>query len=262
MAEPITINETDYRTFLRYQDIGSKYDGPDGLRKKLDKLEEDAATFRTKAKELEGRVPGDGSVVLSADDAKRWDAFLALKKTPEELAAGVVLTAEERKKWEAFAALDVKPEDIPAIVEENKTLKEKDALRTWGDGVAALAEAEGIPKDSVPALSAILRTLDPAAVVEVKTEKQKDGAGVEVEKKAGYVTLTGKQPVRFADLHKETPELKGIRTTAAEQVQDDDGKWIPSPTTGNKGGYDAAKVGKEMAERHKASAGAGNLALT
>jgi hypothetical protein len=69
-----TISDSDFRLFLRLQDLASKYDGVDGLGKKIDKLEADAKDYREKIKTLEGRateVP-EGAVMLTGDDATKW----------------------------------------------------------------------------------------------------------------------------------------------------------------------------------------------
>lgn len=227
------ITDAQHAEYRRYQQFGTP-DEVDGKMKESDRVKGENATLREKKRALEAKVPAEGATVLTGDDAKRWDAYQALNKTPEELAQGLVLTPEERKRWEAFSTLEVKPEDISAIVAENKTLKDKDALRTWGDGVAALAKAESIPEESVPALSALLRSLDPEAVVEVKKEKVKDDAGAEVEKGVGYVTLKGKQAAKFSDLRKETPELKGIRT-ATEEKPEKENHWPEQTTQGKPG---------------------------
>jgi hypothetical protein len=228
------ITEAQHAEYRRYQQFGTP-DEVDGKVKEADKVKGENAALREKKRAAEAKVPPEGATVLTGDDAKRWDAYTALGKTPEELAAGVVLTADERKKWEAFNALDVKPEDIPAIVEENKALKEAGERRSWEDGVAAMAEAEGIPKESVPALSAILRSLDPKAAIEVKKEKSKDGAGAEVERKVGYVTFAGQQAAKFSDLRKDTAELKGIRTVTSDETKEPGNPWPAQETTGKTG---------------------------
>jgi hypothetical protein len=259
MAEQ-TISDSDFRTFLRLTDIAGKYGGPEGLQNKISKLEEDAATFRTKAKDLEGKVAPEGATVLTGDDAKRWDAFQALGKTPEELAQGIVLTPDDKKEYEAFKALELKAADIPAIVKKANDLEAKDAQRTRTDTIAAVVEAMGWPKETAATI-ADMKSLDEAAF-EVKTEKTKDAAGADVDGKVAYVTLKGGQPTKFAEFASQTDSLKGIRTSGTEKTSEGN-PWEATPANGTQGGYDAAKVGREMAERQKAHAsGSTNAALT
>lgn len=253
------ITEAQHAEYRRYQQFGTP-DEVDGKIKESEKVKGENASLREKKRALEAKVPAEGATVLTGDDAKRWDAFQALGKTPEELAAGLVMTADERKKWEAFAALDVKPEDIPAIVEENKTLKDKDAERTRLDTLAAVVEAMGWPKETTATI-ADMKSLD-EATFEVKKEKSKDGAGADVEANVAYVTVKGGQPVKFAEFAAQTDALKGIRTTGDKAEGGAENRWMDQTTRGTSGGYDAAKAGREMAEKQKASTGTTNLALT
>jgi hypothetical protein len=70
----ISISEQDHRTFIRLQDLAAKYDGPDGLRKKMEKLEADNADYREKNKALEAKAAAvpEGAVVLTAEEAAKW----------------------------------------------------------------------------------------------------------------------------------------------------------------------------------------------
>lgn len=78
------ISEQDYRTFLRLQDVAAKYDGPDGLRKKIETLETDNAGYRSKVKELEGKQVPEGAVVLTGEEATAYPTLKELGK-PEEI---------------------------------------------------------------------------------------------------------------------------------------------------------------------------------
>lgn len=225
------ITDAQYNEYRAYLPHGTP-EAVAALAKKNGDLESDNKKLRDQRTELNKKVPAEGAVVLQGDEAKRWEAFVALGKTPEELAAGTVLTPDERKEYEAFKALDLKADAIAAVVTENETLKADAAQRAWTDSVAAMAKAERIPEDSVPALSAILRALDPKAVIEVKTEKGKDAAGKDVDTKVGYITLTGKQAAKFADLRNETAELKGIRTEAGTEKKEDGNQWFEQETQG------------------------------
>jgi hypothetical protein len=264
---PIEITETQNNEYRAYTQYGTP-EQVAAMKKENDTLKGENATLREDRRQLKQKVPGEGAVVLApGDEVKKWEAFQALGKTPEELVQGAVLTADEKKEYEAtketLQALDLKATDIPKIVEERNSLKGKDAQRTRVDGIAQLAKAEGLPEDTIPTLSAIMLTLDPNAVFEVKTEKEKDAGGTEVEKQVGYVTLAGKQPMKFSEYRATTAEMKGIRTSGGTESKDDGNRWVDTPVGGATGGYDAAKVGREMAERQKAHAGgATNAALT
>jgi hypothetical protein len=72
-------------------------DASEGFKKLLEKHQNDTArvaeklydenhSYRQTIRELKGKVPGEGSLVLNADQAKSWTAYLELGK-PEQLAA-------------------------------------------------------------------------------------------------------------------------------------------------------------------------------
>lgn len=256
---PIEITEAEDREYRRYKELGTPSDLAEKV-KKVGDLENDNKTLRDERRDLRGKVPKDGAVVLEGDDVKRWEAFQALQKTPEELAAGAVLTPDERKEWEAFKALELKAADVPNIVKERDELKSKDAQRTRQDTITAVVRAMKWP-DETAATIADMRSLD-GAKFEVKKEKVKDGTGAEVETDVPYVTVKDGQPAKFSDFAAQTEALKGIRTSA-EDGKTDDKTYISQVTGGGKsGGYDPAKEGREMAEKQKASKGTENLAFT
>lgn len=73
MAEH-TISDSDFRLFVRLQDLASKYDGVDGLAKKITKLEEDNGKLREDKRKFEeaAKAVPEGAVVLTGDDAAKW----------------------------------------------------------------------------------------------------------------------------------------------------------------------------------------------
>jgi hypothetical protein len=253
------ITDAQYNEYRAYLPHGTP-EAVAALAKKNGDLEGDNKKLRDQRADLNKKVPPEGAVVLQGDEAKRWEAFVALGKTPEELAAGAVLTADERKKWEAFAALDVKPEDIPNIVKERDELKAKDATRTRRDSIALLVKAEKLPDEAADTI-ADLGSLA-GATFEVKQEKKKDDAGKDVTVEVGYVTLQGQQPVKFSEYREQNAVLKGIRTETATRQDEGGRSWVEQGISGTGGGYDPAKAGREMAEKQKAGTGAANLALT
>lgn len=256
---PIEITEAEDREYRRYKELGTPSDLADKVKKNAE-LEADNKTLRDERRELRGKVPKDGAVVLEGDDAKRWEAFQALQKSPEELAAGAVLSGDEKKEWEAFKASGVKAADVPNIVKERDDLQAKDAQRTHRDTLTKVAKSMGWA-DEAAATMADMRSLD-GATFEFKKEKSKDANGAEVEKEEPYVTVSGGQPVKFSEFAAQTDALKGIRTSAAEEKKDDR-TWVSQATGGSQNaGYDAAKEGREMAEKQKASQGSESIAFT
>jgi hypothetical protein len=257
---PHELSDSQYTEFVRLQDFAAQYGGADGLRKKIDKLEKDGAGYRQAITDLEGKQVPDGAKVLTGDAVKRYEAFEALQKSPEELSAGAVLSADDKKEWEAFKASGVKAAEVQNIVKERDDLQAKDAQRTHRDTLAKVAKSMGWA-DEAAATMADMRSLD-GATFEFKKEKAKDANGAEVEKEEPYVTVSGGQQVKFFDFAAQTDALKGIRTSAGEGERTDK-TWVSQSTGGGKGGgYDPAKEGREMAEKQKASKGAENLAFT
>ncbi len=158
------ISEQDYRRFVALDAIAGRYNGPDGITKKISDLESDLVKERDKKREAEAKVPGDGAVVLTGDDAK---AYPALKEL------GVLGTAEEIKG------------KLGRLDEAETKLKDRERK----DAVAAAVRAQGWPEETVATLMD-LRSLDGASF-EVKTEKGKDAKGKDVDVQVPYVTLTG-----------------------------------------------------------------------
>lgn len=73
------------------------------------KLFDENFTHRQRIRELEGKVPADGTVILSKADAERFEAFKALGKKPDELKQALA--------------------DAENATNENAVLKKKDILR-------------------------------------------------------------------------------------------------------------------------------------
>lgn len=132
-------------------------------------------TYRDTVRELKSKLPADGAVVLTGDDAQAWGEYRTLGK------------AAEVKK-----ALD----DGKAVASELSGLKRNEEVRT-------VAEIAGF-KPSV------LKTLAGDLAFEVKEEKGKDGKAVRVVHVKGAddksVPLTEYAEKHWADF---MPSLKG-----------------------------------------------------
>jgi hypothetical protein len=161
---------------------------PDAARGKIEGLEGDNKKQRDEIRDLKEtakKVPPEGAKVLSADEAKAWDAYTALG-TPEEQAK--------------------RAEDI-------KTLEAKDAERTRLDTMKAAVAAEKMPEGAADLLADSKRA--DGATYSVAKEKQRGQDGKESEVEVGYITLAGQgqKPMRLADFAKESlPALLSLGT--------------------------------------------------
>jgi hypothetical protein len=221
------ITDAQHAEYRRYQQFGTP-DEVDGKVKEAEKLKGENAGLREKKRALEAKVPAEGATVLTGEEAKQYDAFKALNKTPAELAEGLVLTPDERKEYEAFKALEVKAADIPGIVTERDEFKKKDAQRSRRDSIAAVVAAEKMPPESVDTI-ADLGSLS-EATWEVKKEKGKDDAGKDVTNDVAYVTLPGQEPVKFSEYRESNAVLKGLRVET--EKKEPENRWPIQPTGG------------------------------
>jgi hypothetical protein len=126
--------------------------------------------LRTRNRELMEKQPKDGGVVLSADDAKEWNAFKALN----------VKASDAKKQIEAAATLE----------KQNKELAAMENLREIADlGLDGSKLKISVLKDQ-------LSGKYPDAAITFKTEKDKDGK----EAKVAYIQKTDKDAVQpFAE---------------------------------------------------------------
>lgn len=216
------ITEAQAAEYRLYTQFGTP-DQVDSLKKEVERVKAENAKLRDKKRELEAAVPPEGAKVLTGDAVKRYEAFEALQKSPEELAAGAVLSADEKKEYEAFKASGVKAADVANIVKERDDLKAKDEQRSHRDTLAKVAKAMGWPEESA-ATMADMRSLD-GATFEVKKEKTKDEKGADVEKDVHYVTVKDGQPVKFSEFAAQTDALKGLRTTAGDEKKEEEKPW-------------------------------------
>lgn len=183
---------------------------PDAARAKIDGLETDNKKQRDEIRDLKEtakKVPAEGAKVLSAEEAKAWDAYTALG-TPEEQA----------KRTEDFQALAA-----------------KDAERTRMDDLRGAVEAEKLPSGAVELLADSKRA--DGATFSKAREKQRGQDGKEAEVEVGYITLAGEgqKPMRLADFAKEhLPALLSLGTA---------GNGGSSTTSSSRATHEARGVG-------------------
>jgi hypothetical protein len=155
----------------RYQNLGT----PEEIASKRSSLEEDNRKQRDEIrdyKEQAKKLPKEGERVLSVDEVKRWDAFAALGKTPEELTQ---------------------------LTTDHEALKVKDVARTREDSARTAVKAEGWSDE---AAGVLLRLKDvEGATYSKKKVKEKDAKGADVEVERGFITLPGEgqQPQRLTE---------------------------------------------------------------
>lgn len=163
-------------------------------------------TYRQKIRDLETRLPKDGNVVLSVDDAKEWEAFKQLN----------VKAVDAKKAIESVTTLE----------KANKELASMESLRELADiGIDGSKLKLSVLKDQLSAKY-------PDAKITFKTEKDKDGN----EAKVAYFQKTDKDAVtKFsefanAELADYLPALKV--SAEANQPVPPGNTGDPSPTGG------------------------------
>ena len=171
------MSENSVMLLGRYQNLGT----PEEIHSKRTSLEDDNRKQRDEIRDLKEttkKLPKEGERVLTADEAKEWEAYKALGQTPAELA----------KRAADF-----------------EVLAQKDAERTRSDNAAEAVVAEGWKPD---AASVLLRLKDvDGATFEKKKVKEKDRAGADVEVERGFITLPGEgqKPQRLSEFVKAMP---------------------------------------------------------
>lgn len=255
------ISQPDLEAFFAVKPLLSKYNGADGIAGKIGELERDVVKERRRREQAEEKTPPTGSVVHTAEQAKRLENFEALGKSPEELAAAKILAPADAARLEAFDATGLKPDDVAGLKTKADELEKKDTARTRRDTLAAGFKAEGLDEKLIPGA---LKLLDGAAL-ELQQGKRKNGAGEDVEGKYLSVTLPGEgQKARtLAELAKEVEEFSHLAPGTPGGGTEGDREWKEQPTgdrsTG--GGYDASAEGKKRAEEQKAGRGGASQAF-
>lgn len=153
---------------------------------------------------------------LVKDNGKQRDEIRDLKETVKKVPpeGAKVLTADEAKAWEAYTALG-KPEEVAKRAEEHVALKAKDAERTRTDALKAAVAAEKWPETATGRL--LDSKLADGATYSVAKEKVRGQDGRETESEVGYITLAGEgqKPMRLADFAKEhLPDVLTLGTAA------------------------------------------------
>lgn len=220
------ITDAEYRQFVRYQGAGSPEEVEKAVRK-VPELEGDNKKYRDRLKEVEAAQPGEGAVVLTGDDAKRWEAVKAMGKTPEEI------TAELEKGTQAAAEL---------------------AKREKRDNARKAAEAAGLNPDAYMALPGALD-----GTHEVRTETV-DGKPVT---RAYVKDAEGKEHPLSADYVKGREDWKYLAAAVeAKPAEQQSRPWLEQKQgDAGSGGYDPVAEGKKMAEAAKATATDASLAF-
>lgn len=164
------ITEAQHREYLSFLALQLS---PTDITSKLAKMEKDNQKQRDEIRERDEKlkaVPAEGSKVLTADEAK---------------------------EWEAVQALALKPADIKKAVEERDALKTKVATRERDDGLAkAVATEEWMP-ESTKVLARLLGET-PFETKDEEVEVTRGGVKVKEKQTVGYVIEGGKH-VRLSE---------------------------------------------------------------
>jgi hypothetical protein len=154
---PQELSDSDYRNYVRLSDLSGKYGGAEGLEKKIEKLEKDNVEYRQTIKDLEPKVPAAGAVVLTGDDAA---------------------------KWEKAKALDL--DKLAKDAGEAETLRGDIAKRDKAEKRRAAAEAEGVNEKALSLVAG-------ADALEYETGEEPDPTDASKKVPAGYVLVDGKK---------------------------------------------------------------------
>lgn len=180
----VTMSDRDVQDLGAFRYLGST---PGELAKKIADLERDNQKGRDKVKDLEAhaaKVPAEGAVVLTGDEAT---------------------------EYAAWKALEVKAADVEKLKTDNAELVEKDAVRARKDAFREAVDALKWPSEVVDTLLDI-KSLDGASV-EIKTERVTGKDGKQVDEKVPYLTLAGdgQKPQKFSEYAATSAQLKGIK---------------------------------------------------
>lgn len=177
------------------------------------KLYDDNYDLREKNRQLKAKLPADGSVVLSGDDAKAWEAFKALDMKADDLKAAV--------------------EKVGTLEKENKELASMENLREISElGLEGSKLKLSVLKDQ-------LSSKFPDAVFSFKTEKDADGKEAKVAyiKKSEKDSETKFEDFAKADLADYLPSLK-VSDAAPNQQPAPGNSSDPKPAGGSGSVFD------------------------
>lgn len=147
----------------------------DGL-KLASQLFDENFQYRSQIRDLKDKLPKDGTVQLTADEAKQFQAYKDLGVEPKDLKAFVEIgkTAEELKSA---------VEKVPELERSHKELSQMESYRE-------VAATHGY---KVPVLKKLMAE-HPDASFEIKTDKDKDGK----ETKVAFIR-TGDKELPFTE---------------------------------------------------------------
>jgi len=180
---------------------------------------------------------------LEKDNQKQRDEIRErdekLKAVPAE--GSKVLTAEEAKEWEALQALALPAAEVKKIVTEHGDLKSKVATRERQDGLAKAVVTEGWVPESANVLDMILGDA-PFETKDEEVEVSEGGAKVKKTLAVGYVTVDGKA-MRLS----EWAKAKSLPDTMFAAKAGSGDPTLPA----QRGGRGASSDGARTAEDHK-----------
>ena len=214
------ISDAEYRTFVRFQELGSIEDVSKKLQKHAEVLEDNRKYRQEEKPALEAKLPKEGEVVLPKAKADALAAYEALGK----------------------------PEEVTSKLSEAGQAKAELAKRQRQDAHAAAAKALGMPDASAKLLT---RLLPEDASVEVKTDKDGDK-----DVQVAYITLSGEgqQPKKLTDhltAELDADTVKLLQGSGTQQQDKGTGgtQWGRQAPTG--GGVKDEKLSPEQIEARK-----------
>lgn len=218
------ITDAQFRDFTLYQDIGT----PSEVRKKIRDLESDNQKQRDEIRETKTKLPQEGQVLLSKEDAVKYAAYKALGE----------------------------PEVVKTRIQEGEDAKSRVKAGEIRTQAAAFAKAAGFADEAVDALIDIPALKD--AKFEIRTKKDdKTGKDVQVP----YITLAGEGQKAMAldDAREKVPALKGLKTAEPDKGGSGKGFVQQGSQQGTTQSTDRSQrlnaIRDEVQAREKASAG-------
>lgn len=215
------ISESDYRQFVAYTQLGT----PQEIRQKIDGLEKDNKEQRDEIRGLKEKQPKDGQVIVTKDDAELLEQYKGLG-APDEV----------KNRLEQGAQAQVRVKDLETRA-----------------AVKAFVAAAGLAEEAVDTIIAIPDLKD--AKFEVRTKKERNDKGVEVEVSTAYVTLAGddQKAMSFTDAQGKVPALKGLRPATPTQQGGRQVKYaqVGGEGTGGQGESTYDRIRREAKERRE-----------
>lgn len=181
--------------------------------------------LREKNRDLRVKVPVDGSVVLTADEAKEWQAFQALGKKAEDVKKDL--------------------DSVETLQKQNKELSSMENLRDIADiGIDGSKLKLSVLKDQLARF--------PAAAITIKTEKDKDSK----EAKVAYIKKDADSKEQsFTDFASAelADYLPSLKVSAEATSQPAPGRG-PDPTPRTQGSSVFDRIREDVKKEGEASA--------